>query len=320
MVNRFGKVDEGTTVTDFDEEEIARKHTLVGQPRLRRVEQAEDQPDRHAGHGQLSERRARRAAGRRRRARRRRRGRRRDGADGKSVGGRRRARRCRAWSSLNRLDRERASLERVAAVAARSVQPHGHSDSAADRRGEDVQRRRRSGHAGRRSSSRPTRAASSPKAPVPADMTARRRRRARGADRDGRRGRRNADGEVLRGRHADRRGAGRRAAQRRRSPASCFRWSARRRLLNIGVPQLLDAIVAYLPSPADRPFTAVDKDGSEIARAGRREGAGRGVRLEDDCRSVRRPHHDVPRRVAARSRPTRPSTTRRATRRSGSAT
>src|SRR5213593_1181753 len=28
MVNRFGKVDEGMTVTDYDEEEIARKHTL----------------------------------------------------------------------------------------------------------------------------------------------------------------------------------------------------------------------------------------------------------------------------------------------------
>ncbi|MBI3400228.1 MAG: elongation factor G [Acidobacteria bacterium] len=28
MVNRFGKVDEGTTVTDYDEEEITRKHTL----------------------------------------------------------------------------------------------------------------------------------------------------------------------------------------------------------------------------------------------------------------------------------------------------
>ena len=27
-VNRFGKVDEGTTITDFDEEEISRKHTL----------------------------------------------------------------------------------------------------------------------------------------------------------------------------------------------------------------------------------------------------------------------------------------------------
>jgi elongation factor G len=28
MVNRFGRVDDGTTATDFDEEEIARKHTL----------------------------------------------------------------------------------------------------------------------------------------------------------------------------------------------------------------------------------------------------------------------------------------------------
>src|SRR5215210_6014561 len=28
MVNRFGKVDDGTATTDYDEEEIARKHTL----------------------------------------------------------------------------------------------------------------------------------------------------------------------------------------------------------------------------------------------------------------------------------------------------
>lgn len=28
MINRFGKVDDGTTVTDFDDEEVARKHTL----------------------------------------------------------------------------------------------------------------------------------------------------------------------------------------------------------------------------------------------------------------------------------------------------
>ncbi len=28
MINRFGKVDDGTTVTDFDEEEVARRHTL----------------------------------------------------------------------------------------------------------------------------------------------------------------------------------------------------------------------------------------------------------------------------------------------------
>jgi elongation factor G len=31
-VNRFGKVDEGTTVTDYDEEAIARKHTLAASP------------------------------------------------------------------------------------------------------------------------------------------------------------------------------------------------------------------------------------------------------------------------------------------------
>src|ERR671921_1517115 len=29
MVNRLGKVDEGNTVTDYDDEEIARKHTLA---------------------------------------------------------------------------------------------------------------------------------------------------------------------------------------------------------------------------------------------------------------------------------------------------
>ena len=38
-------------------------------------------------------------------------------------------------------------------------------------------------------------------------------------------------------------------------------------LLNVGVQPLLDAIVAYLPSPAERPFTGVGKDGVEVARA-----------------------------------------------------
>jgi elongation factor G len=37
-------------------------------------------------------------------------------------------------------------------------------------------------------------------------------------------------------------------------------------LLNVGVPQLLDAILAYLPSPAERPFRAIGKDGAETAR------------------------------------------------------
>jgi elongation factor G len=43
-------------------------------------------------------------------------------------------------------------------------------------------------------------------------------------------------------------------------------------LLNIGVPQLLDAIVAYLPSPADRPFTGVDPSGAAVARAADEKG------------------------------------------------
>jgi elongation factor G len=38
-------------------------------------------------------------------------------------------------------------------------------------------------------------------------------------------------------------------------------------LLNVGVPQLLDAIVACLPSPADRPFTGIDPAGAAVARA-----------------------------------------------------
>ncbi len=36
--------------------------------------------------------------------------------------------------------------------------------------------------------------------------------------------------------------------------------------LNIGVPQLLDAMLAYLPSPVERPFKGQDKSGAEMAR------------------------------------------------------
>jgi elongation factor G len=38
-------------------------------------------------------------------------------------------------------------------------------------------------------------------------------------------------------------------------------------LQNIGVPQLLDAILAYLPSPAERPFAGVDRNGAAVSRA-----------------------------------------------------
>jgi elongation factor G len=43
-------------------------------------------------------------------------------------------------------------------------------------------------------------------------------------------------------------------------------------LLNVGVPQLLDAIVAYLPSPVDRPFSGVDRSGAPAPRAADEKG------------------------------------------------
>ena len=49
-VNRLGLVDEGTSATDYDEEEISRKHTLSAST-IRRMGQDKDQPDRHPRHG-----------------------------------------------------------------------------------------------------------------------------------------------------------------------------------------------------------------------------------------------------------------------------
>src|SRR4030095_12363017 len=43
-------------------------------------------------------------------------------------------------------------------------------------------------------------------------------------------------------------------------------------LLNVAVPQLLDTILAYVPSPVDRPFKAIAKDGSETTRAADEKG------------------------------------------------
>ena len=68
-------------------------------------------------------------------------------------------------------------------------------------------------------------------------------------------------------------------------------------LLNVGVPQLLDAI-ARLPAVAGRPAVSRHRQGRRRGGAtGGREGPALGVRLEDDRRSVRRPHHHVPRRL-----------------------
>jgi elongation factor G len=43
-------------------------------------------------------------------------------------------------------------------------------------------------------------------------------------------------------------------------------------LLNVGVSQLLDTIAAYLPSPADRPFPGTDRSGAAVARTADEKG------------------------------------------------
>ena len=106
------------------------------------------------------------------------------------------------------------------------------------------------------------------------------------------------DGEVLRGRHADAGRADRRASPRAIRAGKLFPVFCASGLRNIGVQPLADALVTYVPSPADRPFAGHERRRARPAtRAGRRQGAARALGLEDDRRSVRRPHHAVPRRL-----------------------
>jgi hypothetical protein len=138
----------------------------------------------------------------------------------------------------------------VARVAARNVRPVGRPGPDADRRGEVVPRG--GGPGGMKAyvyegdGSGTMRRSRCRRTSRPGHG------RARGPDRDGRRGRRPVDGEVLRGRHADHRGAGRRlrAAVLGRRVFPVFCTSAAQ---NVGSQSLLDAILAYVPSPAEVP-------------------------------------------------------------------
>ena len=112
MVNRLGKVDEGNTVTDYDDEEIARKHTLTASLAYAEWNKTKINFIDTPGIRQLLQRHPRRAARGRRRPHRRRRRRRRRSADRKGLGRRRRSSSLPRIVVLNRLDRERASLER----------------------------------------------------------------------------------------------------------------------------------------------------------------------------------------------------------------
>ena len=142
-VNRFGRVDDGTTVTDYDDEEIARKHTLScslahaewnkhkinfidtpgmanflsdARAALRVADAALVVVDAVAG-AEVSTEKVWAAA---------------EEADVPRI------------IVLNRLDRERASLARSLDSLRDGLRTNGHPHPAADRRGTEVQRRRRS--------------------------------------------------------------------------------------------------------------------------------------------------------------------------------
>ena len=122
--------------------DCAQAHPL-GQPRLRGVEQAQDQRHRYAGHRQLPERARAALTVADAAARGGRCGGRRDGADREGLGSRRGA----AAAAHRRAEphRSRSGEPRsVAPVAARVLRPDGDPDPAADRRGERLQGRRRS--------------------------------------------------------------------------------------------------------------------------------------------------------------------------------
>ena len=217
-VNRLGRVDDGTSVTDYDEEAIARKHTLASglacaewnkikinfidtpgmanflsdaRAALRVADAALVVVDAVAG-AEVSTEKMWAAAE----------------ELGAAAADRPQPARSRA--------RQPRSLGRV---AAQRVRAHGDSDPAADRRGEGVPRASSISSSMKAwtyasdGSGKPTEARGPGR---PGDRGA---ARARGAHRDGRRSRRRADGEVLRRRHAVAGGAGRRAEARRRGRA-----------------------------------------------------------------------------------------------------
>ena len=263
MVNRFGTVDDGTTVTDFDEEEIARKHTLSASLAYAEWNKQKVNLIDTPGVGNfLAEARAALHVA--------------DAAlvvvdavSGAMV------QTEKVWEAadalglprlvvLNRLDRERASLDRSLAslrqACSRSIVPihlpigdekqfHGVVDLI--RRKALVFKTDGSG--------------TCTEGAVPGDMTA-----AVDSAREALIEMVAENDEALMekffesGTLADEElVAGLRSAT---MAGKVFPLVCTSALVNVGIPQLLDAILAYLPSPLDRPFQGLDANGRETTR------------------------------------------------------
>ena len=263
MVNRFGKVDDGTTVTDYDEEEIARKHTLSAALAYAEWNKQKinliDTPgignflsDAHAGlqvaDGALVVV---------------------DAVSGVMV------QTEKVWSIgddlklprlvvLNRLDRERASLERSLAslreACSRTVIPVQLPIGEERSFNGVVDLVTRKAYVFQTDESGKFSETAVPPA-MEADVNAAREALIEMvAENDERLMEKFFEAGTLTDAELV---AGLRSAT---MAGKLFPLVCTSALLNIGVPQLLDAIGACLPSPADRPFRAIDKDGVETTR------------------------------------------------------
>jgi elongation factor G len=269
MINRFGKVDEGTTVTDYDEEEIARKHTLSASLAYAEWSRQKinliDTPG--VGNFLADALAALNVA---------------DAAlvvvdavagvmvQTEKVWAAAEERALPRLIAVNRLDRERASLDRTLASlresCSRSVIPIQLpiGDERAFRGVVDLVLKKafvfKTDSSGAWSEE-----------PVPAEMAA-----AVDAAREALI-EMVAENEETLMEHFFEAGtltddelvAGLRSAT---VAGKLFPLVCTSALLNVGVPQLLDAIVAYLPSPADRPFQGTDRAGAAVARAADEKG------------------------------------------------
>jgi elongation factor G len=263
MINRFGMVDDGTTVTDFDEEEIARKHTLSASVAYAEWNKQKINLIDTPGMGNFfSDAVAALQV-----------------ADAAlvvvdAVGGVM-VQTEKVWAAadqlalprmvvLNRLDRDRASLERslqsLRELCSRAVMPIQLPI------GEEKSFRGVVDLVSKRAFIFQTdQSGTFTEAPVPGDMTAavdsaREALIEMVAEADEKLMEKFFEAGSLTDEELV---GGLRAAT---AAATIFPLVCTSATLNIGVPQLLDAVLAYLPSPAERPYKGIGKGGADVSR------------------------------------------------------